>query len=140
MIIADSFEDDLSNFREVVSESIRNILIDSEVSDFFKDHFNIFVVEPVTFIGTETSLLDMNLGECSDWSDDIFCWDETKLKNIKDSLFSEVYIDSIAIFSTLDGRGVTSYDYGLPPTALLKEWTLMPIRLLCMNLGTVMPF
>ena len=117
LIIADSFEDDLSNFREVVSESIRNILIDSEVSDFFKDHFNIFVVEPVTFVGTETSLLDMNLGECSDWSDDIFCWDETKLKNIKDSLFSEVYIDSIAIFSTLDGRGVTSYDYGLPPTA-----------------------
>ena len=117
LIIADSFEDDLSNFREVVSESIRNILIDSEVSDFFKDHFNIFVVEPVTFVGTETSLLDMNLGECSDWSDDIFCWDEVKLKNIKDSLFSEVYIDSIAIFSILDGRGVTSYDYGLPPTA-----------------------
>ena len=116
LIIADSFEDDLSNFREVVSESIRNILIDSEVSDFFKDHFNIFVVEPVTFVGTETSLLDMNLGECSDWSDDIFCWDEVKLKNIKDSLFSEVYIDSIAIFSILDGRGVTSYDYGLPPT------------------------
>ena len=117
LIIADSFEDDLSNFREVVSESIRNILIDSEVNDFFKDHFNIFVVEPVTFVGTETSLLDMNLGECSDWSDDIFCWDEVKLKNIKDSLFSEVYIDSIAIFSILDGRGVTSYDYGLPPTA-----------------------
>jgi hypothetical protein len=116
LIIADSFEDDLSNFRGVVSESIRNILIDSEVSDFFKDHFNIFVVEPVTFVGTETSLLDMNLGECSDWSDDIFCWDEVKLKNIKDSLFSEVYIDSIAIFSILDGRGVTSYDYGLPPT------------------------
>ncbi|MFM1566603.1 MAG: M64 family metallopeptidase, partial [SAR86 cluster bacterium] len=116
LIIADSFEDDLSNFRKVVSESIRNILIDSEVSDFFKDHFNIFVVEPVTFVGTETSLLDMNLGECSDWSDDIFCWDEAKLKNMKDSLFSEVYIDSIAIFSPLDGRGVTSYDYGLPPT------------------------
>ena len=116
LIIADSFEDDLSNFRKVVAESIRNILIDSEVSDFFKDHFNIFVVEPVTFVGTETSLLDMNLGECSDWSDDIFCWDEAKLKNIKDTLFSEVYIDSIAIFSTLDGRGVTSYDYGLPPT------------------------
>ena len=116
LIIADSFEDDLSNFRKVVAESIRNILIDSEVSDFFKDHFNIFVVEPVTFVGTETSLLDMNLGECSDWSDDIFCWDEAKLKNIKDTLFSEVYIDSIAIFSTLDGRGVTLYDYGLPPT------------------------
>ena len=116
LIIADSFEDDLSTFRKVVSESIRNILIDSEVSDFFKDHFNIFVVEPVTFVGTETSLLDMNLGECSDWSDDIFCWDEAKLKNMKDSLFSEVYIDSIAIFSPLDGRGVTSYDYGLPPT------------------------
>ena len=120
LIIADSFEDDLSNFREVVSQSIRNILIDSEVSDFFKDHFNIFVVEPVTFVGTETSLLDMNLGECSDWSDDIFCWDEAKLKNIKDTLFSEVYIDSIAIFSTLDGRGVTSYDYGLPPTTAQK--------------------
>lgn len=116
LIIADSFEDDLSNFRGVVSQSIRNILIDSEVSDFFKDHFNIFVVEPVTFVGTETSLLDMNLGECTDWNDDIFCWDEVKLKNIKDSLFSEVNIDSIAIFSILDGRGVTSYDYGLPPT------------------------
>ena len=114
LIIADSFEDGVSSFRKVVSESIRNILIDSEVSNFFKDHFNIYVLEPLTL--TQGSLLDMNLGECTDWSDNIFCWDEVKLKTLKDTFFSEVYIDSIAIFSPLDGRGVTSYDYGLPPT------------------------
>jgi hypothetical protein len=75
------------------------------------------VVEPVALDGTEEiSFVDMNLGECVDWSDDIFCWDATKLKALRDELFPEVYIDSIALFSNLSGRGVTSFDYGLPPT------------------------
>jgi len=115
LIIADSFEEDISNFRKVVSESIRNLLIDSEVTNFFKDHFNIYVLEPLTT--TQGSLLDMNLGDCTDWSDTVFCWDKEKLKTLRDNNFSEVYIDSIAIFSPLEGRGVTSYGYGLPPTA-----------------------
>ena len=117
LIIADSLENTPEVFRNVVSQSIRNLLIDSEVTNFFKDHFNIFVVEPVVLDGTEEiSFIDMNLGECTDWSDEIFCWDPTKLKALKDELFPEVYIDSIALFSNLSGRGVTSFDYGLPPT------------------------
>jgi hypothetical protein len=117
LIIADSLENTPEAFRNVVSQSIRNLLIDSEVTNFFKDHFNIFVVEPVALDGTEEiSFIDMNLGECVDWSDDIFCWDATKLKALRDELFPDVYIDSIALFSNLSGRGVTSYDYGLPPT------------------------
>ena len=117
LIIADSLENTPEVFRDVVSKSIRNLLIDSEVTNFFKDHFNIFVVEPATLDGTEiVSFVDMNLGDCVDWSDDIFCWDATKLKALRDELFPDVYIDSIAFFSNLDGRGVTSYDSGLPPT------------------------
>lgn len=117
LIIADSLENNTEVFRNVVSESIRNLLIDSEVTNFFKDHFNIFVVEPTSLSGTEQiSFVDMNLGECVDWSDDVFCWDATKLKTLKEALFPDVYIDSIAFFSNLGGRGVTSYDYGLPPT------------------------
>ena len=120
LMVADSIENDISSFRTVVSESIRNLLIESEVSDFFKDHLNIFVLEPISFNGSDSAFLDMNLGECTDWSDDVFCWDTTKLKTLKDDLFPDVYIDSIAIFSSLDGRGVTSYDYGLPPTTAQK--------------------
>jgi len=117
LIIADSLDNTPESFRNVVSKSITNLLIDSEVTNFFKDHFNIFVVEPVALDGTEEiSFVDMNLGECVDWSDDIFCWDATKLKALRDELFPEVYIDSIALFSNLSGRGVTSFDYGLPPT------------------------
>ena len=118
LIIADSLENTSEIFRNVVSKSIRTLLIDSEVTNFFKDHFNIFVVEPVILDGTEKiSFIDMNLGECTDWSDDVFCWDATKLRALRDELFPDVYIDSIALFSNLDGRGVTSFDYGLPPTA-----------------------
>jgi hypothetical protein len=117
LIIADSLDNNTEVFRNIVSESIRNLLVDSEVTNFFKDHFNIFVVEPSSLSGTEQiSFVDMNLGECVDWSDNIFCWDTTKLKTLKEALFPDVYIDSIAFFSNLGGRGVTSYDYGLPPT------------------------
>ena len=115
LLVADSLQFDRGSFRTAVSESIRNLLIGSEVSNFFKDYFNIFVIEPLN--GTvNVSFLNMNLGECSEWSETIFCWDSSKLGTLRDDLFPDVYIDSIAIFSSLDGRGVTRYDNNLPPT------------------------
>ena len=116
LIISDSAEDEagIDEFRRVMLKSI-NLLLNSSATDYFEGFFNVMIVEPINPDGI--SFVDLTAdGDCVDWSDDIFCWDNEKLSALEELLFPNIFPDVTALIPNLDGRGVTSYDYGRPPT------------------------
>ncbi len=122
LIIADSIDDsdksiDTEKFREKTLDSL-DLLYNSTASDYFDGFFNVMIVEPISADGS--SSIDMVAdGNCVDWSDNIFCYSESKLTAIELLLFPEIYADITAIISALPGRGVTSY-YSNRPTTMVQ--------------------
>lgn len=93
-----------SQFRDTLLNSI-NSLLDGTVSDYFDGFFNVMVVEPSN--PNLSSLTDLTTdGECSDDLEGIYCWDNSKVSQIRESLFPESFMRINAILSSQDGRGV----------------------------------
>ena len=108
---------DTEKFREKTLDSL-DLLYNSTASDYFDGFFNVMIVEPISADGS--SSIDMVAdGNCVDWSDNIFCYSESKLTAIESLLFPEIYADVTAIISALPGRGVTSY-YSNRPTTMVQ--------------------
>ena len=116
LILSDSAENqaDVDEFRRVMLKSI-NLLLNSSATQYFEGFFNVMIVEPINPDGS--SFVDLTAdGDCVDWSDEIFCWDNEKLSALEELLFPNIFPDVTALIPNLEGRGVTSYDYGRPPT------------------------
>ena len=67
-----SFNSHIDQFHYRLTESVRNLEEDSDVSDFVKDYFNIYVVEGAD--PDNQSLTGLYTG-CLDWDTSIYCWD-----------------------------------------------------------------
>lgn len=116
LILSDSPADTggITQFRNKMLKSI-NLLIQSTANDYFDGFFNVMIVEPVTPDGS--SFIDMtNDGNCTDWDDNTFCYDGSKLTDLESTLFPDIYPDVTAVITALSGRGITTYGGSRPAT------------------------
>ena len=98
-----SFNSHIDQFHYRLTESVRNLEEDSDVSDFVKDYFNIYVVEGAD--PDNQSLTGLYTG-CLDWDTSIYCWDWNVLNQTVATALPGISVDTISILAGFYGRGV----------------------------------